>query len=521
MTTALETFLLSFILSLVLTPAVAYLALRLRILDRPAARKVHRTAIPRAGGIAIYLASTLSFVAVVGAHTWILQTVDFDGRVLGFLAGGALVFALGLWDDFRPLGVRFKLTVQVAAAVIAYAGGAQILKVGLAGLGEWSLGWLSLPVSVLWFLLIINGMNLIDGLDGLAAGIALFAALILLAVWQSPGSFVVAIGLASLAGTSLGFLRYNFYPASIFLGDGGAYFLGYSLAALSTLGSIKSEATVAMLVPIIALGVPVMDAVWAPCRRFLLGRQMFRPDMDHIHHRLLKLGYTQRRVVLMLYGVTVLMGLISLVLVHSKDEHAALILFFVGAIAIVSIRQLGYLDFINRRGFVGWVVALGDQLGLRRSRRSFLESQISISQAETVNELWERIGAATESLGIDYCALTLTDVPVNENGRVLSHRHNGPIDVTNLDQSGTLFMAMPLFHQQEQIGLLTVAKRMGSEANDRYIFRRIDQLQGTVEETLVSLREQTLIARRAEAPATANANGVSQGWVRDLENPIS
>ena len=166
------------------------------------------------------------------------------------------------------------------------------------------LGWLSLPLTVFWFLLVLNALNLIDGLDGLASGITLFVALTLLIVWDSPSNLIVAMALAALAGASLGFLRYNFHPASIFLGDSGSYFLGYNLAALSILGSLKSEAAVAILIPIVALGVPVIDALWSPVRRFILGQRIFTPDRDHIHHRLLKLGYTHRRAVLLLYAIT-------------------------------------------------------------------------------------------------------------------------------------------------------------------------------------------------------------------------
>ena len=189
-----------------------------------------------------------------------------------------------------------------ASRCISYAGGIQIGVVYLPGVGELALGWLSLPLTVFWFLLILNALNLIDGLDGLAAGITLFVALTLLIVWSSPSNLIVALALAALAGASLGFLRYNFHPASIFLGDSGSYFLGYNLAALSILGSLKSEAAVAILIPIIALGVPVIDALWSPVRRFILGQRIFTPDRDHIHHRLLKLGYTHRRAVLMLYA---------------------------------------------------------------------------------------------------------------------------------------------------------------------------------------------------------------------------
>ena len=486
------------VLSLVLTPPVSMLARRLGIVDKPGARRVHDRVIPRAGGVAVYFAFMLPFVGTIMWDPGLLRTFDPTGKTLPLLLGATLTFCVGVWDDVRSLPPRIKLELQIVAALIAGVGGIQIEKVGLPGLGEVILGWMALPATVLWFLFIINGLNLIDGLDGLASGITFFAALTLLIVWQSASNPLVALGLAALAGATFGFLKYNFYPASIFLGDGGAYFLGYTVAALSVLGSIKSEATVAMLIPVIALGVPVIDAGWAPVRRFILGQRLFQPDRDHIHHRLLKLGYTQRRAVLLLYGITILMGLVALVLVHAKDDRAAVLLTFVATAAFVAIRQLGYLAFIHPHRFVGWLGAVSDEVGLRQSRRAFLESQIAISQSATVQEVWERVCGAVQSLNIDYWALTVDEAPTVERagGGVFRHGRNGPVEIAELDHTRMLFIALPLFDRQEQMGSLVVAKEMDCGAKEPYIFRRVDQLRGTVEETLLNLRQQS---RAAEA----------------------
>ena len=159
----------------------------------------------------------------------------------------------------------------------------------------------------------------------------------------------------------------------------------------------------AILIPVVALGVPMIDAAFAPIRRFILGRGPFRPDRDHIHHRLLKLGYTHRRAVLVLYGATLCMGLVALALVYARDDRAALILVLVGATAIVSMRRLGYLEFVKRRRVVGWLGNLSDDLGLRQSRRSFFECQVGIAEARNLEDLWQAIVVAVRFIGIDHC----------------------------------------------------------------------------------------------------------------------
>lgn len=261
MSSMIAVFLLALSLAFVLTPYVARVAKRWRILDKPSDRKVHVHPTPRAGGVAVGIAFIVALVTALAVHQLALNPLPVDTRIAAFFVGGLLALALGLWDDVRGLGARWKLVAQVGIALISYAGGIQIGRLYLPGVGELIVGWLSLPLTVFWFLLILNAMNLIDGLDGLASGITLFVALTLLIVWDTPSNLIVAMALAALAGASLGFLRYNFHPASIFLGDSGSYFLGYNLAALSILGSLKSEAAVAILIPIVALGVPVMDAL--------------------------------------------------------------------------------------------------------------------------------------------------------------------------------------------------------------------------------------------------------------------
>jgi len=485
MTTLIYVFVLALLLSYLLTPVVRRAANALRIVDEPAARKVHKHATPRAGGVAIYLAFMLALVAALMANPTPLANPEGKARAFALLAGGAVAFALGLWDDIRGIRPRYKFAGQIAAALIAYLGGMQIVKLGFPGGDEFALQWLALPATVVWFVFIINALNLIDGLDGLAAGITVFASLILLVVLDSSSRFLVAIGLAALAGAALGFLRYNFHPASIFLGDSGSYFLGYSLAALSILGSIKGEATVAMLIPIIALGVPVIDALWAPIRRFILGQRLFSPDADHIHHRLLKLGYTHRRAVLLLYGITILMGLAALTVVHARNDRAALILLLIGAGAFIGIRKLGYLPYIHRKRLVSWLSTVSDELGLRRNRRSFLECQVSISQSTSMAELRSTVAAAAQFLELDGCHLTVAGCAGCGDDWCDFRRPAAPDpDMSDSDPHRTLLLSLPLLHYGMTVGVLKVLRQMHQGPPNPYLMRRIEQLRGTIAETL-------------------------------------
>ena len=487
MSSMIAVFALSFALALLFTPRIARAAIRWEILDQPDERKVHARPIPRAGGVAVSMAFALALGLVLAVQNFAPDPPDLDTRTTALFTGGFLILALGLWDDVRPLRARWKLAAQIGIALIAYTSGIQIERVYLPGAGEFTVGLLSLPLTVFWFLLILNAVNLIDGLDGLASGITLFVSLTLLIVWDTPSNLVVALALAALAGASLGFLRYNFYPASIFLGDSGSYFLGYNLAALSILGSLKSEAAVAILIPIIALGVPVMDALWAPVRRFILGQRIFTPDRDHIHHRLLKLGYTHRRAVLLLYAISVLMGVVALSLVHARDDRAALVLALVGSGVIFGIRWLGYLPFIHRERVLGWLGTVSDELGLRRSRRSFLECQAMIASAAGLDQLWAGIAAAAQFLKLDACELRVEPGLAGREPRVLRHRRDGAAPRAQ-GALRTLRISLPVIDGQDGLGALTIQHELRVGLDDRYLLRRVDQLHGSVAEALRRLR---------------------------------
>jgi len=417
MTTIIAIFSLSLIIALLITPLVAKATVECGLVDVPTVRKIHSQPIPRTGGVAIYLAFYFSFIPIIFYRTTILDLLIQEPKIVYLVAGAVVAFGLGLWDDIRRIKPELKLGVQIIAALIAYSGGVRIVAVGLPGLPIWILGWLSLPFTLLWILLVMNGINLIDGLDGLAAGVSFFVCIVLLVLCVLSEQLLVAVVLAGLSGATLGFLRYNFNPASIFLGDSGSYFLGYMLATMSIQGSIKSQAAATILIPIIALGLPLIDTVWSAARRFIFGRRIFHPDKEHIHHMLLKLGYSHRRAVLLLYGITVAMGMIALVLIHAQNERAALILLMVGAITILGIRKLGYFNYLNGDRIKQWAGDISDEMGLSRERRYFLGLQADTSNSKNIDELWHHIIRSALMLGFDMAALCLNDRAVDTASR--------------------------------------------------------------------------------------------------------
>ena len=261
---------------------------------------------PRLGGIAIALASACTLLMLLRVESSVGMVVQAEPlRVLGLLGGALIVFVVGVLDDTRRVRALYKLYAQVAAATLAYLCGFRIDAISTSLGNSVSMGIFGLPVTILWIVGIVNAINLIDGLDGLAAGIVFFAGrLTTFVVAYISGNVLVAVVMASTLGAVVGFLFFNFNPARIFMGDSGSYFLGFLLGT-SSIGGYKASTAVALLVPMIALGVPIFDTCFTVVRRFIERRPLFSPDRGHIHHRLLDMGLTHRRAVLTLYGVSI------------------------------------------------------------------------------------------------------------------------------------------------------------------------------------------------------------------------
>jgi UDP-GlcNAc:undecaprenyl-phosphate GlcNAc-1-phosphate transferase len=343
------------------------------------------------GGLAVLVAyaGSLGVVMAVGKFPFHLAP-ELHTTIIAFLAGGVFLAVVGAIDDVKAVGARRKLLAQVMAASAAWYGGARVesLDFPLAGAIHLPLV-VSYLVTLAWLLAFINAINLIDGLDGLAGGVVFFAAITNTAVAFISGNVLASLLNAALGGAVLGFLFYNFNPATIFLGDTGSMFLGYALGTSALLSGRQKESTlVSLLVPVIALGLPMTDTLFAMVRRFLARRPIFSADRGHIHHRLLDLGLTHRRAVLMLYGCSVLLCLAAVAAAFGKNWQVGAAL--TGAVlTIVGIaRFAGYFEMalLKRAQRAHLLSAPTDSL-----RRALPRLVIEVSSADSLAATWAAV----------------------------------------------------------------------------------------------------------------------------------
>ncbi len=394
---------LAFVVALIvtagLTPIVRHFALAAGAVDEPTARRVHTKRVPRLGGVAIVLGFAAPLLALYILKTDVSRTIAFRSPKLlaGLFAGAVIMALLGLTDDLVGVGAKRKLFVQMIAGSVAFACGLRIDSFSLPIIGELSLGWLAYPATVLWIATVSNALNLIDGLDGLAGGVGFFACVTNFVVAYMSHNLMICLFSASLAGAILGFLIYNFNPATIFMGDSGSLFLGYILATMSLLGSSsqKSPTAIAILVPLIALGLPLMDMLLAMVRRILERRSIFSADRGHLHHRLLDLGLTQRRAVLVLYGLSLLFTAIALVVYLGRSWQIGV------SLLTLTLTLVGIVRFTRY-----FTVALARREArsrdpLTQSLRERVPTTLAkLSSARTLDEVTETIQQLGEQVGL-------------------------------------------------------------------------------------------------------------------------
>lgn len=340
----MPSYFLAFITALIavyaLTPLVIKFAVKTGAMDKPDPRKVHKKPIPRLGGLATYLAFMIA----------VCSMLDFSKEIVGLLLGGTFIVIVGIIDDFISLPAKVKLLGQILAACILVAFDIRIDFI-TDPFGDFIfLEYLAIPVTIFWIVGITNTVNLIDGLDGLAAGVSTIATVTILLVALQSGDLPVVFLTAALAGSSLGFLHYNFNPARIFMGDTGSMFLGYMFAAISVIGAVKSAATIALIVPILALGLPILDTTFAIVRRYRGGVPIFKPDKGHLHHRLLAMGFSQRQAVLLMYVFSAFLGLAAIALTEVSTSVAVMIVVFVAVIILFGAKKIGIFSMKNNAG---------------------------------------------------------------------------------------------------------------------------------------------------------------------------
>ncbi|WP_339251430.1 MraY family glycosyltransferase [Sporosarcina sp. FSL W8-0480] len=324
----------AFVASIILTPLVIKFAFRIGAVDHPNYRKVHATVMPRIGGVAIFGAFAVGY----------LLLRPEDEHAIGILVGALIIIITGFLDDMLEITAKAKLIGQLAAAIVVVAwGGLQIEFINLPFFGPFDFGYLSIPITIIWIVGITNAINLIDGLDGLAAGVSTIALISITVMAVIMGDMFVVATAAILAASSLGFLFYNFHPAKIFMGDTGALFLGYMIAVLALLG-FKNVAVVSLVIPIIMLGVPISDTFFAIVRRVRMKQPISAPDKSHLHHCLLRAGFSHRQTVLIIYGLAILFGVAAVLFSQATVW---------GAIVLIAVMLLAIELFVEAIGLAG------------------------------------------------------------------------------------------------------------------------------------------------------------------------
>ena len=318
-TVSLVAFTLGCLGTLAATPLVKRLATAAGAIDKPNARKVHKVPTPLWGGLGVFCSLTAAILLTLRlcpAEASLMQDRHWS-NLTGMLLGSLMIVLTGMWDDRYNMPARVKLICQIATAGVMCHFGIRIGFVsGCASDYMFFSEWQEWLITIFWIVGITNAINLLDGLDGLVAGVALGSSLVFGFVSALQGQWLVMLAMAAIAGCCLGFLRYNFNPATIFMGDTGSLLLGLNFAGWSIVGALKTTLSLTLIIPILVMAVPIFDTAFAIVRRGLARRPIFSPDKEHLHHRLLGLGITQRQAVILIYGINMMFGLAGLALAY-------------------------------------------------------------------------------------------------------------------------------------------------------------------------------------------------------------
>jgi UDP-GlcNAc:undecaprenyl-phosphate GlcNAc-1-phosphate transferase len=402
-------FLIATIAALLITPLIRRLCERFKLLDVPAdERRVHKFGIPRLGGVAIYLSMGLALATLPLVSNLLTQSLRtyYIADLLIALLPATLVLMLGVYDDLRGTNAAVKfLCLGLIAALFYWMGGRiEVLAIPFVGAVHLPpvIGFL---VTVFWLVGIANAFNLIDGMDGLAPGAALFSSIVILAISLAQENPLMIVVSLVLCGALAGFLRYNFNPASIFMGDSGALFVGFLLAALAVLGTQKATTAVAVLTPILAFGLPVVDTSVTMARRLVAGRPIFQGDSEHIHHMLLARGWSQRRVVLILYAVCAVFGLLAALFTKTSSPQTGFVLFVIAVVVIIAVGHLRYHEVDELRA--GMIRTVGDRRMRVANNIRLRRATLSLSQSSNLNEIFEVVRQLLEFEEFAYADLHL------------------------------------------------------------------------------------------------------------------
>ena len=410
----------SFIGCLILTPLVRRVSQAHGVLDHPSARKLHASPIPRTGGVAIAGAYVIAVGVLLLTPLRGAASVDLP-LVLRLLPAASLVFAIGLFDDLFGLKAWQKLVFQIAAACLAYRAGVHVL-----GFGGFSIdAWASFVLTVVWLVACANAFNLIDGVDGLATGVGLFAAFTTLSAALLTNNAPLALATAPLVGALLAFLRYNFNPASIFLGDSGSLTIGFLLGCFGAIWSQKSATLLGLTAPLMALAIPLLDTAVAVVRRFVRRQPIFRADRNHVHHRLLDRGFSPRKVALVMYGACGLAAAFSLLQTMPSNEFGGLLLILFCVAAWVGVQFVGYAEFDVAKS----LVLSGTFRDIIDARLFLTKFKNALAAAETPDDYWQVMRDASRDFNFPYVRMSLEGEVYEDHHAPVAQGHSSTLRV--------------------------------------------------------------------------------------------
>ena len=454
-------FLGAMLMAILTTPIATRVARAMRALDQPDARKIHASAIPRLGGIAIVfsvLVLTLPVLALDNA----IGAAFRDGQMqfIVIVAGAMFMFVVGLIDDLKGLRARIKLFAQLGAAAAVCASGVRIHSVSIDGLGTWDFGWLSWPITICWIVGVTNALNLIDGLDGLAAGISVIACGVVAVFALYMGQPVMSVLMLAVVGSLLGFLFLNFNPARIFMGDCGSLFLGFIISAASVRAADKAATIVGLALPFVALGVPIFDTLFAILRRTLQRRGIMSPDRGHIHHRLLQRGLKQHQVAVLIYLVTLVTAGLGLFMVFLRGAASLAVFGLILVILLTVFRAVGAVRLKET------LVAFRRNRAIAREalqqRQAFEDADLSARDIKTIDQWWQSVCQAADKL--EFLRLAI-DLPIPDGGvRRMTWARTSPPPST---PHNSIVMTLPLRTSRTASPLRTTESDAGEPRDDR------------------------------------------------------
>lgn len=462
----------SFGFAVVLTPIIRDVFRSFKVVDQPDdSRKVHIYPIPRVGGIAIAISYVLAFyLARLNGSSTLGQELSVLSRVL---PAALLVFATGLIDDFWGLKPWQKLLGQLAAAGLVLSAGVQITDVAGSPVSPM---W-SAPLTIGWLLVCTNAFNLVDGLDGLAAGVGIFATLTIFAAAVLQGNEPLAFATLPLAGCLLGFLCFNFSPATVFLGDCGSLLIGFLLGCFGVIWTQKSITLLGMTAPLMAMSVPLFDVMLCIIRRWLRNQPIFSADRGHIHHRLLDRGLSPRQAVFLLYGLCGLAASFSLVQSFVNNFYTAgFVVLLFAAVAWVGIHNLHYAEFM----LAGRLLRRGEFQRSVSANLKLISFEKAIAKAETLEECWQAVLGAQETFGFAAMRMRVGDVLCE----------NWPLEVAGPDY---WIMKVPISHD----GYVELARQLHSPVLPMVVVPFIDRLASALSS---QLQEPSVAVSLAKSP---------------------